>query len=341
MAGADESTTASSDQAPRQLQDKYTSGIMPKIHDEDPASLLAGLDKNQINSWLSIATGKVLVRPFDAEVKYQPNHVRIAKSILAAAKEITGATEAAVAPPTPEQKVARLRKSRHPITFLIHEISKADEEILLSREVWSSKEITFQVSPINVKKPDFMFTLTGFVTDSIELVNSCVTETWSDETTDKFLRKLANDAPTEIEKQDRLNEMIEFLESASVQLLDIKREGGQTDPHFNIYADGEVIEDHKLWIELRKFLKGRVYRSATIGEGKATRVDFVCGLCHSHDHPRGLCLFPHVQGWNGGGRNPRFLNRTEPRRVAQPLPTNRLWNSSRTQLREGPPAWHN
>ena len=86
MAGADESTMESAKQAPSQLHNKYTSGIMPKIHDEDLASLLAGLDKNQINSWLSIATGKVLVRPFDAEVKYQPNHVCITKAILATAK---------------------------------------------------------------------------------------------------------------------------------------------------------------------------------------------------------------------------------------------------------------
>ena len=307
MATTDESATDES-QAPPQLHGKYTSSLMPKIHDEDPASLLAGLDKDQINSWLSIATGKVLVRPFDAGVKYQPNHIRIAKSILTAAKDITRATGAVVARPTPAQKSARKRQSRHPITFLIHDISKADEEMLLSREVWSSKEITFQVSPVNVRRPDFLFTLTGFVTDRPELVTSCVMETWSDEITDKLLHKLADEALTEAEQLDRLNEMISFLESATVEYLDIKSGGGQSNPHFNIYADGEAIEDHKTWIELRKALKSHVYRSATIGDGKATKNDFICGLCHGHDHPRGLCEFPHIRGWNGGGRNPGFLN---------------------------------
>lgn len=331
MARADELTMISDNQTPHQLHNKYTSGDMPKIHDKDPASLLAGLNKDQVNSWLCITTGKVLVRPFDVDVKYQPNHVRIAKSILTVAKDITGATGATVAPPTPEQRTGRQRKACHPITFLIHEISKADEDLLLSREVWSSKEIMFQVSPINVKKPDFMFTLTGFITDSIELVNSCVMETWSDETTDKFLCKLANKAPMKLEQQERLHKMIEFLESASVQLLDIKRERSQTDPHFNIYADGEAIEDHKTWIELRKFLKGRIYQSTTIGEGRAMRVDFVCGLCHGHDHPRGLCLFPHIPGWNGGGRNPKFLNRAW---------NNRQFHNTLNQTPQNGPFWH-
>lgn len=283
---------------------------MPKIHDEDPASLLVGLDKDQVNSWLCITTSKVLVRPFDTDVKYQPNHVHITKSILTVAKDITRATGAMVAPPTPEQRTGRQRKACHPITFLIHEISKVDEDLLLSREVWSLKEIMFQVSLINIKKPDFMFTLTGFVTDSIELVNSCIMETWSNKMTDKFLCKLANKAPTKLEQQERLHKMIEFLELASVQLLDIKRERSQTDPHFNIYTDSEAIKDHKTWIELQKFLKGRINQSTTIIEGRATRVDFVCGLCHGHDHPRGLCLFPHIPGWNGGGRNLKFLNHT-------------------------------
>lgn len=346
MAGADELATALENQVPRQLFEKYTSGNTPKIHDEDPASLLAGLEKGQVNNWLNIATGKVLVRPFDAEVKYQPNHIHIAKSILTTAKDITGATEVAVARPNPKPKAAKQRKAHHPITFLIHEISKADEEILLSREVWSLKEITFQVSPINVRRPDFMFTLTGFVTDSLELVNSCIMDTWSDETTDKFLRKLANDAPTQSEQLERMSEIIEFLESATVQLLDIKREGSQADPHFNVYADGEIIKDHKTWIELWKFLKERTYQSTTIGEGKATKVDFICGLCYSHDHPRGLCQFLHVKGWNGGGRNPRFPNCTDPKGVTQPLNATRQWNSrpsNNTQLPQcqgGPSSWH-
>lgn len=52
--------------------DKYTDVVMPDIHNNSPAALLEGLDKAQVKSWLNLQTGKVLARPFDTQVKYQP-----------------------------------------------------------------------------------------------------------------------------------------------------------------------------------------------------------------------------------------------------------------------------
>lgn len=97
----------------------------------------------------------------------------------------------------------------------------------------SSKEITFQVLLINIRKLEFMFTLTEFVTESIELVNSCVMETWSDKTTDKFIHKLANKAPTKSKQQDRLNEII-FLEWCGSTCWK-SREKGDRQTHTSIF----------------------------------------------------------------------------------------------------------
>ncbi|KAH9005668.1 hypothetical protein EDB86DRAFT_2825261 [Lactarius hatsudake] len=172
--------------------DKYTKGQMPEIHDSDSMMLLAGLDGTQIQDWLDIPTGKVLARPFDTDVNYQPNHKNIAKLLLAAAKEITGATTATVATPMRDRNDARGRGRRHPITFLIHEISKKDTETLLERCVWSSRDITFQVSPVNVKCPDFLFTLTGFSTNKDDHVLTGLTERWNDHATNATIRYLAS-----------------------------------------------------------------------------------------------------------------------------------------------------
>jgi hypothetical protein len=127
---------------------KYTEGPMPDIHDEDQATLLAGIDQSQLESWLILPTGKLLARPFDTEVNFKANHLKIAEELATAVKDITGATTAAVAPPNKDYRAPR--KTRHPITFLIHNISKENVELLLERKVWSSKEITFQVAPINI-----------------------------------------------------------------------------------------------------------------------------------------------------------------------------------------------
>lgn len=285
--------------------DKYTKGPMPPIFDEHPATLLAGLDKLQLQSWLHLPTGKVLARPFDIEVNYQPNQRLIAKALLAAAKEITGATKATVATPIRDREEQRENGAKHPITFLIHDISKRDVETLLRKTVWSSKEITFQVSPIIVKRPEFLFTLEGMTTDNEELALACLRETWSDSAATTFIRQLANRAPNEEEQQNRFGEILDFMESVRVTHLDVRSGGGLEDPHYNVYANGELITHNQTWLELRKYLRGRIYKSNYHGDGKAKREDFICSLCHAHDHPRGLCAFPHLIGWNGGGRNPK------------------------------------
>ena len=81
------------------------------------------------------------------------------------------------------------------------------------------------------------------------------------------------------------------------------------DPHFNIYAKGDIINDDETWLQLKKYLRNRNYKTMLIGTGSATE-DFVCNICHGHDHPGGLCPFPRIPGWNVGynTRKPNYTN---------------------------------
>jgi hypothetical protein len=236
--------------SPPHPHNKFTKGPMPEIFDKDPATLLVRVERNQLQSWLDLPTGKVLARPFDTGVRYKPNHNAIANALRTAAKEITGVTKVTVAIPKRDPNLSREDVHKNPKTFLIHDISKKDAETLLKRTVWSSKEIMFQVSSINVKQPDFLFTMKGMTTDNTDHVLACIGETWNDTKTNNFIHKLAKKAPNDKEEQNRLSEIIEFLESAAVHHLDVKGEGGQEDPHFNVYTDGEVIQNNKTWLEL-------------------------------------------------------------------------------------------
>ncbi|KAH9161882.1 hypothetical protein EDB89DRAFT_1913607 [Lactarius sanguifluus] len=182
--------------------DCYTEGPMLEIHERDPMTLLADLDSVQIQSWLDLPTGKVLARLFDQDVNYQPNHIDIAKTLLTAAKEITGATMATVATPMRDKYTSYGRGHRHPITFLIHDISRKDAEFLLERQVWSSKDITFQVAPVNVKCPDFLCTLTGFTTNNPDHIAADLAETWGDPITRAVLHTLASRAHGTEEQQN-------------------------------------------------------------------------------------------------------------------------------------------
>ena len=295
----DKPMTGIGSKAPTDPRGNYTKGQMPDIYDEDPAALLARIDPAQVGSWLALPTGKVLARPFDFEVRYKPNHQKLAQELAAAAKEITGATSVAVAPPNKDPALPQ--RTQHPFTFLIHNITKEEEEMLLERKVWSSKIITFQVATIYVKRPEFLFTLKGFITPKAANVMASITETWEDPVTTALIRTLADHAPSPEEKKKWNSQLVKFLASVTVRHLDIRSQGGRENPHFNVYANGDLIEDDETWLQFRRYLRNRSYKTMVIGTGRSLQEDFVCGLCHGHDHPRGLCPFPHIPGWNGGG----------------------------------------
>ena len=86
--------------------------------------------------------GKVLVHPFDMEVDFQPNHKEIAKTLKAAAIEITRTMLAEVASPNRDKGIPIGRKNLCPQTFLIHNLMKQEADTLLERKIWLSKEIT-------------------------------------------------------------------------------------------------------------------------------------------------------------------------------------------------------
>jgi hypothetical protein len=90
-----------------------------------------------------------------------------------------------------------------------------------------------------------------------------------------------------------------FIASAYVTRLDVKIKGDQVKPRFNVYADSNYIKCPRMWAQIREFLAGRNYKSTRIGYGRTVIAPNNCGICHSADHPRGLCPFPDVPGWNG------------------------------------------
>ena len=120
--------------------------------------------------------------------------------------------------------------------------------------------------------------------------------------------------------------MVEFVETATVRFLDIKSPGGKSDPHFNIYANGDLIDDDETWLQLRDYLRNRTYKTMLIGTGKAIK-DFVCNICHGHDHPAGLCPFPRIPGWNTG-YNTRSPNNANAQQSIPPPPPNLYSNNS-------------
>lgn len=237
------------------------------------------------------------------EVRHQPNHVDIAKTLIAVTNDITGQLNAAVAAPIRDKEISD--GGKHPYTFLIHNLTPKNVLTLLERKVWSSTEISFRVSPLNPAKPDFLFTLMGLLTPEIAHVHNLVATAWKDPVMEAFVKNLIAQANPWHQHQLAL-EIDNFLNSLKVTEIKIKSKGAKNDPHYNVYTDSKTLKDDQTWTEIRDFLKSRAYPSPLYGRGIAKKRPFYCSLCHSCDHPRGLCPFPSIPGWNGGKRRPLF-----------------------------------
>ncbi|KAI0267773.1 hypothetical protein BC834DRAFT_842450 [Gloeopeniophorella convolvens] len=278
----------------------YTLGPMPPVQDEEPSTPLMHLHPDQVTDWVSTTTGRVLVRPFDTAATNPANHAAIAAEIMTAITDITGSNSVAVSIPLMIDNP--LPRTRHPNTFLAYNLTPEQERILLDRGIWSSELTTFQVLPLNPPRPSFLFTLSGFTTLDADHATDLVRQVWQDDASAEFFTGLVEAAP-EANRAATVDRIRAFIASMTTNLLDIRITGQIRTPHFNVYANGEVLANDNEWAAIRSYLRMRLYESTMHGRATAS-ADFHCSLCHSVDHPRGLCPFPDLQGWRGGARNP-------------------------------------
>jgi hypothetical protein len=270
---------------------KYTKSTMPPIHDAFPTALYEHVDLQLLDIWERCADEKLLIQPFDKPPVETQALNDLRSAILTAIKEITKAEHLAVSASTPRGK-------QPCITFLIYNLGKEHKKILLDRYVWSSSAVTFRVSPTDPPCPDFLFAINNLGTMIVDDVLQIVQNVWHDETTEAFLNSLVNSAPLP-DSRKMATSLPKFINSLSVARLDAKGRGDTLQPRFNIYAEGSIIGDDKTWTQVRSFLANRTYATQLLGLGTIKVSPFHCTLCHGVDHPRGLCPFPDIVGWNG------------------------------------------
>ena len=292
----------------RNALDKYTAGPLPPVHDAHPTVVFEHIDTDFATEWDQHLGGKLLAHPFDGEAQDPTNHVEICELIFTAASEITKSMEVEVSAPMPSEDAKKDRRS--PTIFLIFNLSDDHVNLLLQRGIWSSTAITFRVLPFHPPCPNFMFSIGNISTHSKDTVIPIVQRVWDSTEVKNYITALINAVPED--KRAGIETAICLLmDSMWVQKLDTKRAGETIAPHYNVYTDSSGISIDEVWIRLRNFLASRPYSASYQGTGKIRVPPFHCGVCHSADHPRGLCPFPDIPGWNGPKKRPtaEFANR--------------------------------
>ncbi|KAH9020283.1 hypothetical protein EDB83DRAFT_2320670 [Lactarius deliciosus] len=134
--------------------------------------------------------------------------------------------------------------------------------------------------------------------EDIEVI---IKEVWADKDTRDFINTVTIGHP-EDEHEQVYNALVKLTNSIHLTRLDIKQPGDLLIPQFNVYTKGREAINLGVWPRVRKYLAGRTYSGRMMGTGITSISPYHCRICHGVDHPRGLCPFPEVEGWNSPKR---------------------------------------
>jgi hypothetical protein len=280
--------------------DKYTNAKMPTVHDAFPTSILDHIDLHLVAKWETCPGEKLLAQPFDNVAQSMDLLNGARNRIFAAITEITQSKSVGVAAPIPSENAIRTRRT--PSTFLIYNLDAQQRVLLLDRFVWASSSITFHITPLDPPCPDFLFALKDFSIMLEQDIYEMVYTIWHDEASCIFLGSIVDlilDSPTTEDRHSVETCIRTFIASMYVSRLDAKGKGDAPAPRFNIYANGALIRNDNAWCRIRAYFANRTYSSPLLGQATTQLTPFTCYLCHGVDHPRGLCPFPDIIGWNG------------------------------------------
>ncbi|KAF8271711.1 hypothetical protein EI94DRAFT_515900 [Lactarius quietus] len=282
---------------------------MPAIYDATIYAPLRHMDLDLVDEWEKCPEGKLFAHPFDEEASKRDVQ-GIKNKIFAAIIEITQSHRIAVSPPRSSE--AALQSGGIPTCFLVYHLTEDEKQLLLKRSVWSSQNITFQVTSFYPPCPDFLFSIKGFATTHVDSVYQVVQSVWHDDATGSFLNSIIEDMPQGERRTNADQAISRFINSMWVTLLPIKESGNILAPRFNVYAKGSLIRQEAVWKRLRTYLADRVYASLLLDTGTTKVAPFHCGVCRGVDHPTGLCPFPDIEGWNGPTKR-RIIENSRPR----------------------------
>ena len=251
-----------------------------------------------LRQWELSPGEKVLVQPFDEIVTSALNHEFLRLRILSAVTDITQANHVRVSAPLLLKK-SNDAPPKHltPTAFLVCNLTPSHVKTLLDRYVWTSTSIAFRVIPTDPPRPNYLFTIKGLGTTLIDDVRDMVQTVWHDEETVTFLTLIANETPL-ADRHKITSSLQSFIDSLDIERLDVKERGDTLAPRYNILANGSTIVNDNTWSCIRSFLANRPYVDFLIGIGTTEVSPYKCILCHSVSHPRGLCPFPDIKGWN-------------------------------------------
>lgn len=276
----------------------------PTVYRGIPGEFLQGLPPDTIKAWCNVALPKFFVRFFGYDGGNQRErhpsligHFRKAIEEIAVLKGDKEPLARIAPPPTPTSVTA------HPlVTFLAYGISQHTATTILDQRIWSFPEVTFEATPFETKTiPHLILCIAGFTSPDEQSVEEAVRKVWDEPSNTSRLADIFQQHDASYAGKDlrsaTTDAISEVILSMAVEFVDFKEPGGIPSPRFNVYTRSPT-SCLVAWSHIKVFLFTLSYPSLLCRVGRPTKL-FSCQICHSFSHPRGLCLFPHLPGWNG------------------------------------------
>lgn len=281
-----------------------------------PGEFLQGLPPDTVKAWCDVAPPKFFVQFFGYDGGNQrekhPHLIGLFRKAVEEIAALRGDKEllARIAPP-PSPTSA----TTHPlVTFLAYGISQHMATTILDQRIWSFPEVTFEATPFETKTiPHLILCIAGFMSPDEQNAEKAVKKVWNKPGNAFRLADILQQHDASFAGKGlwdaAVDAISEMILSMAVEFVDFKEPGGIPSPRFNVYTHsptGCLVA----WSYIKVFLFALSYPSLLCGVGRPTKL-FSCQICHSFSHPRGLCLFPHLPGWNGPKLEPdrRFPTR--------------------------------
>ncbi|KAI0038164.1 hypothetical protein FA95DRAFT_1613587 [Auriscalpium vulgare] len=286
--------------APALPLDICTPGPFPIIYDSHAAAPLDDVVDDQVREWLRTPGSKLLLRIFGQSARDPKNHAAIAAKIVMIFSKGFGEQEPLVAAPLPIDETDP--DARTATTFLLHGISERTMTAALEMRILDSKDLSMQAMPLELRNSPLVLLIKGFTTTRTEIIREVVDKKWRDEESSVGLTRIVVESATE-NIPLTVEHVTDFIDSVSIIRIDMKGTGALLVPHFAVLTDPDTLPAPHFWFYLREHFQSLAYRSNMVGTG--TILPYLnCPLCHGCDHPRGLCPFPLVPGWQGEGIKP-------------------------------------
>ncbi|KAF7797904.1 hypothetical protein EIP86_009110 [Pleurotus ostreatoroseus] len=275
----------------------------PVVHWADVAAPFLGQLLEQVLAWEDHPGFKLIVQifgyaPLDGQI--HPPLLNLVNLVSQEIHAFLGTTSCRLCPPIPQGQVTRL--NTEPLSMLLRGLTDGETDRLITQGVLSTATISVAFYRWGFSIPHFMGFLTGFSTrDESEVYN--IVRSFLDRHLAEIMH-IVNDNPL-VSQAIVLQPLADrIVSSLRVSFLDVRGRFGVPNPHFRIYLDLPV-DNHASFSAIRDiFLRGP-WHDSFAGVGRFNIVHgSTCGLCHGSDHPRGLCPFLSVPGWQGPGAAP-------------------------------------